>query len=167
MDCYLRKHSVNACWLQTSAFHTCRHTKAYFTIVNVLVLPGHCFLPCLPHRLLTITSSFFGAKYGRLKRILPVCVLLSIIRMRFSGLALAWLHKAASTLNVYQGRIGSSVTELEFYVSRMRNLIICYFVFKNQSHYSGVHGQRVNKNYLITHQPLYYARALVALCSCT
>ena len=63
----------------------------------------------------------------------------------FSGLALAWLHKAASTLNVYQGRIGSSVTELEFYVSRMRNLIICYFVFKNQSHYSGVRGQRVNE----------------------
>jgi len=32
---------------------------------------------------------------------------------------------------------------LEFYVSRMRNLVICYFVFKNQSHYSGVRGQRV------------------------
>ena len=49
--------------------------------------------------------------------------------------------------NVYQGRIGSSVTELqrlEFYVSKMRNLITCYFIFKNQSHYSGVRGQRVN-----------------------
>ena len=51
------------------------------------------------------------------------------------------------SFNIYQGRIGSSVTELqrlEFYVSRMRNLVICYFVFKNQSHYSGVRGQRVN-----------------------
>ena len=50
--------------------------------------------------ILTITGSFFGAKYGRLKRILPVCILLSIICMQFSGLALAWLHKAASTLNI-------------------------------------------------------------------
>jgi len=33
---------------------------------------------------------------------------------------------------------------LEFYVSRMRNLVICYFVFKNQIHYSGIRGQRVN-----------------------
>ena len=32
---------------------------------------------------------------------------------------------------------------LEFYVSRMRNLVICYFNFKNQSHYSGVCDQRV------------------------
>jgi len=71
-----------------------RHANAYFTLVNVLVLPGDCFLPCL----LTITGSFFGAKYGHLKRILPVCILLSIICMQFSGLALAWLHKAASTL---------------------------------------------------------------------
>ena len=42
-----------------------RHANAYFTLVNVLVLPGDCFLPCL----LTITGSFFGAKYGRLKQI--------------------------------------------------------------------------------------------------
>ena len=36
--------------------------------------------------------------------------------------------------NVYQDRIGGSVTELqrlEFYVSGMCNLVICYFVFKN------------------------------------
>ena len=48
--------------------------------------------------------------------------------------------------NVYQGRIGSSVTELqrlEFYVSRMHNFVMCYFVFKNQSHYSGIRGQKV------------------------
>jgi len=95
MDCYPRKHSVNVCWLKTSAFHTCCHANAYFTLINVLVLPGNCFFPYL----LTITGSFFGAKYGRLKQILPVCILLSIIRMRFSGLALAWLHKATITLN--------------------------------------------------------------------
>jgi len=35
---------------------------------------------------------------------------------------------------------------LELYVSRMHNLVICYFVFKNQSHNSGVHGQRVNQH---------------------
>jgi len=93
MHCYPRKHSVNVCWLQTSAFHTSRQCLLYTS--KCLVLPGDCFLPCL----LTITGSFFGAKYGRLKRILPVCVLLSIIHMQFSGLALAWLHKAASTLN--------------------------------------------------------------------
>ena len=46
-------------------------------------------------------------------------------------------------MEIYQDRIGGSVSELEFYMSRMRNLVICYFVFKNQSHYSGVHGQRV------------------------
>jgi len=45
MDCYPRKHSVNMCWLQTSAFHTCRHANAYFTLVKVLVLPGNCFFP--------------------------------------------------------------------------------------------------------------------------
>ena len=28
-------------------------------------------------------------------------------------------------------------------MSRMHNLVICYFVFKNQSHYSGFRGQRV------------------------
>ena len=28
-------------------------------------------------------------------------------------------------------------------MSRMHNPVICYFVFKNQSHYSGVRGQRV------------------------
>ena len=69
MHCYPRKHSVNMCRLQTSAFHTCHHANAYFTLVNVLVFPGNCFLTCL----LTITGIFFGAKYGRLKRILPVC----------------------------------------------------------------------------------------------
>jgi len=58
------------------------------------------------------------------------------------------------SFNIYQGRIGSSVTELqrlEFCVSRMRNLVLCYFVFKNQSHYSGVCGQRVNpsQNFLL------------------
>jgi len=63
---------------------------------NVVVLPGDHFLPCLQ----AITGSFIGTKHGRLKRILPVCVVLPIIRMRFSGLALAWLHKAASTLKV-------------------------------------------------------------------
>ena len=77
------------CWLQTSAFHTCCHPNAYFALLNVVVLPGDHFLPCL----LTITGSFFGAKHE-----LPVCVLLPIIRMQFSGQALAWLHKAASTL---------------------------------------------------------------------
>ena len=46
--------------------------------------------------------SFFGAKHGCLKWILPVCILLPIIHMRYSGLALAWLHKAASTLNKSQ-----------------------------------------------------------------
>ena len=60
-----------------------------FYTSNVLVLPGDC---------LTITGSFFGTKYGRLKQKLPICILLPIICMRFSGLALAWLHKAASTL---------------------------------------------------------------------
>ena len=35
---------------------------------------------------------------------------------------------------------------LEFCVSRMRNLVICCFVSKNQSHYSGVRGQRVKRN---------------------
>ena len=53
------------------------------------------------------------------------------------------------SFNIYQGRIGNSVTEVqrqEFYVSRMRNLVICYFVFKNRSHYSGVRGQRVKTN---------------------
>ena len=60
-----------------------------FYTSNVLVLPGDC---------LTITGSFFGAKYGRLKQKLPICILLPIICMRFSGLALAWLHKATSTL---------------------------------------------------------------------
>ena len=64
-------------------------------VSNVVVLPGDRFLPCLQ----TITGSFFSAKNGRLKWILPVCVVLPIIRMQFSGLALAWLHKAASTLN--------------------------------------------------------------------
>ena len=59
MYCYPRKHSVNMCRLQTSAFHTCH-----------LVVPGNCFLPCL----LTITGSFFGAKYRRLKRILRITV---------------------------------------------------------------------------------------------
>ena len=63
---------------------------------NVVVLPGDRFLPCLQ----AITGSFFGAKHGRLKRILPVCVVLPIIRMRFSGLTLAWLQKAASTLKL-------------------------------------------------------------------
>ena len=63
---------------------------------NVVVLPGDRFLPCLQ----ALTGCFIGAKHGRLKRILPVCVVLPIIHMRFSGLALAWLHKAASTLNV-------------------------------------------------------------------
>jgi len=38
---------------------------------------------------------------------------------------------------------------LEFYVSRMRNLVICYFVFKNQSHYSGVRGQRVKREFTV------------------
>ena len=61
---------------------------------NVVVLPGDRFPPCLQ----AITGNSIGAKHGRLKRILPVCVVLPIIRMRFSGLALAWLHKAASTL---------------------------------------------------------------------
>ena len=36
---------------------------------------------------------------------------------------------------------------LEFCVSRMRNPLICYFVFKNQSHYSGVRGQRVKSSW--------------------
>ena len=39
----------------------------------------------------------------------------------------------------------------EFYVSRMHNLVICYFVFKNQSHYSGVRGRRVNPQNYYTH----------------
>ena len=30
-------------------------------------------------------------------------------------------------------------------MSRMRNLIMCNFIFKNQSHYSGICGQRVNQ----------------------
>ena len=30
-------------------------------------------------------------------------------------------------------------------MSRMRNPVICYFVFKNQSHCSGVRGQRVKQ----------------------
>jgi len=38
---------------------------------------------------------------------------------------------------------------LEFYVSRMRNLVICYFVFKNQSHYSGIRGQRVKLYFIL------------------
>jgi len=46
MHYYLRKHSVNVCWLQTSAFHTCHHANAYFAL-NVVVLPGDHFLPCL------------------------------------------------------------------------------------------------------------------------
>jgi len=49
--------------------------------------------------------------------------------------------------NVYQGRIGSSVTQLKLYVSKMRNLVICYFIFKNQSHYSGICGQRAKNIY--------------------
>ena len=61
---------------------------------NVVVLPGDRLLPCLQ----AITGSFFGAKHGCLKWILPVCVVLPIIRMWFSRLALAWLHKAANTL---------------------------------------------------------------------
>ena len=65
-----------------------------------VVLPGDHFLPCLQ----TITGSLFSAKHGRLKRILPVCVVLPVIRMRFSGLALAWLHKAASTFNSHNGK---------------------------------------------------------------
>ena len=38
----------------------------------------------------------------------------------------------------------------------MRNPVICYFIFKKQSHYSGIRGQRVNRicnqvciNYLV------------------
>jgi len=61
---------------------------------NVVLLPGDRFLPCLQ----AITGSFFGAIHRRLKRILPVCVVLPIIHMRFSGLSFAWLQKAASTL---------------------------------------------------------------------
>ena len=45
-------------------------------------------------------------------------------------------------------------------MSRMRNPVICYFVFKNQSHYSGVRGQRVKstkktKNYIPSYLPGY------------
>ena len=40
-------------------FHTCRHANAYFTLVNVLVLPGDFSW---------FTGSFFGAKYGCQKR---------------------------------------------------------------------------------------------------
>ena len=121
MDCYPRKHNVNVCWLQTSAFHTCRHANAYFTLLNVLVLPGNRLFPCL----LTITGSFFGAKYGRLKRILPVCVLLTIIRMWFSGLALAWLHKAASTLKALIAWLsGLDHCAINYHVGQLRHLVM-------------------------------------------
>ena len=43
---------------------------------------------------------------------------------------------------------------LEFYVLRMRNLVICYFIFKNQSHCSGIRGQRV-KPFISFHLPSY------------
>ena len=56
----------------------------------------------------TITGSFFSAKHGCLKWILPVCIVLPIIRMWFSGLALAWLQKAASTLKVTQRYVKAS-----------------------------------------------------------
>ena len=59
---------MNVCWLQTSAFHTFCHANAYFALLDVAVLPGDRFLPCL-------LSSFFGVKHGCLKWILPVCVL--------------------------------------------------------------------------------------------
>ena len=60
------------CWLQTAVLFTpvVMPMLTYFTLVNVLVLPGDCFLPCL----LTLTGSFFSAKYRRLKRILPVAM---------------------------------------------------------------------------------------------
>ena len=61
---------------------------------NVVVLPGNRFRPCVQ----AITGSLFGAIHGRLKRILPVCVVLPIICMQFSGLTIAWLQKAASAL---------------------------------------------------------------------
>ena len=60
--------------------------------------------------------------------------------------------KLTMKVTFYHNRIGGSVTELqrlEFCVSRMRNNVICYFVFNNQSHYSGVHGQRVNIFYFV------------------
>ena len=63
--------------------------------------------------------------------------------------------------NVYQDRIGGSAMELqrlEFYVSGMHNLVICYFVFKNQSHYSGVRGQRITLKLVVN---VSYVSALI------
>ena len=53
-----------------------------------------------------------------------------------------------SNMYVYHNGIGGFVVELqwlEFCVSIMRNHVKCYFVFNNQSHYSGVCVQRVKE----------------------
>jgi len=34
-------------FIKKGAFHIFCHANAYFTLVNDLVLPGNCFLPCL------------------------------------------------------------------------------------------------------------------------
>ena len=59
----------------------------------------------------------------------------------------------------YRDRIGGSVTELqrlEFCASRMHNVVICYFVFNNQSHYSGVRGQRVDICFVVLCQDCFF-----------